>query len=304
MKKNKGLFILIAVLAVLLAVYFGLQSWNRNKEEAKEKEEEAAVIHVTDTAAEEIVSMKFDIGNGEMTFDKSDGTWSYTPDPDFPLAQSYPEAMAETLGNITADRELSDGDALADYGLDEPVYTIEYTDADGNVTAIYIGNMSGDDYYVTVGDEGKVYTVASTALESLNYTLDDIAQLDTYPSIGSGNLVKEVITRNGETTIYDSEDEDQEEDIAAVAGGLGAVTLSEAADYSVEDKDLAGFGLDEESRITVEATYTSDEDEEEVLTLYIGDEDGSGNRYVMMNDSRIVYLISDEICGNILNDPE
>lgn len=301
MKKNKGLFILIAVLVVLLGVYFGLQSWNKSKTEEKEKEEEAAVVHVTDTAAEDIVSMKFDVGNGEMSFAKEDGTWSYTPDPDFPLAQSYPGTMAEAVGNITAERELSDGDELADYGLDEPVYTVGYTDADGNVTDVYFGNMTGDNYYVTVGDEGKVYTVASTVLDSFNYTLDDIAQLDTYPSIGSGNLMKEVITRDGETTTYDSEDEDQEEDIAAVAGGLGAVALSEAADYSVEDADLAGFGLDEDSRITVEATYTND-DEEEVLTLYIGDEDGDGNRYVMMNDSRIVYLISEEICSNILNE--
>ena len=137
-------------------------------------------------------------------------------------------------------------------------------------------------------------------IEDLNYTLDDMAQLDDYPSIGSGNLVREVITRNGETTTYDSENEEQEEDIAAVAGGLGAVTLSEAADYSVADEDLAGSGLDEDTRITVEATYTQD-DEEKVLTLYLGDEDGDGNRYVMINDSRIVYLISTEVCNNILN---
>ena len=130
-----------------------------------------------------------------------------------------------------------------------------------------------------------------------------MSQLDTYPSIGSGNLKKETITQNGEVTTYDSENSEDDENIAAVAGGLGAVTLSEAADYSVEDEDLAGFGLDEESRITVEATYTQDE-EEEVLTLYIGSEDGNGNRYVMMNESRIVYLISDEICSNILNAAE
>ncbi len=85
-----------------------------------------------------------------------------------------------------------------------------------------------------------------------------------------------------------------------MAGGLGAVTLSEAADYSVSDEDLRSFGLDEESRITVEAVYT-DDGEEKVLTLYIGDENEDGNRYVMINDSRIVYLISDEICQNILN---
>ena len=127
-----------------------------------------------------------------------------------------------------------------------------------------------------------------------------MAVLDDYPSIGSGNLVRESITQNGETTTYDAENEDQAEDIAAVAGGLGAVTLSEAADYSVEEDDLADYGLDEASRITVEAVYTEDE-EEKALTLYIGDEDEDGNRYVMINDSRIVYLISDEVCQNILN---
>ena len=160
--------------------------------------------------------------------------------------------------------------------------------------------MTGEDYYVTAGDSGTVYTVASTVIDSLNYTLDDIAQFDEYPSIGSGNLVKETITQDGQTTVYDSENEEQEEDITAIAGGLGAVELSEAADYSAADEDLAGFGLDETARITVEAVYTQD-DEDKVLTLYIGGEDGNGNRYVMINDSRIVYLISDEICNNILN---
>ena len=127
-----------------------------------------------------------------------------------------------------------------------------------------------------------------------------MAQLDEYPSIGSGNLKKEVITENGKTTTYDSEDEDQSEDIAAVAGGLGAVTLSSAADYSVEDKDLEKYGLDDSAKTTVEVTYTQNE-KDKTLMIYIGGEDGDGNKYVMMNDSRIVYLISDEICKNILN---
>lgn len=299
-RKNKGLFILAAVLVLLLAVYFGLRAWNQSEEKRREEADKAAEIHVTDTAADDIVSMSFDVGSGEMAFSRTDGKWYYTPDADFPLAQSYPEDMAAALGNITADRELEDGDSLADYGLDEPAYTLSFTDADGSTTELYFGNMTGEDYYVTVGDSGTVYTVASTVIDSLNYTLDDIAQFDEYPSIGSGNLVKETITQNGQTTVYDSENEEQEEDITAIAGGLGAVELSEAADYSAADEDLAGFGLDETARITVEAVYTQD-DEDKVLTLYIGGEDGNGNRYVMINDSRIVYLISGEICNNILN---
>ena len=161
------------------------------------------------------------------------------------------------------------------------------------------GDLTGD-YYVSVNGGEPVYTVSSSVIDGLGYTLDDMAVLDDYPAIGSGNLVSESITQNGETTTYDSENEDQDEDIAAVAGGLGAVTLSDVADYSVADEDLAGFGLDETSRITVEAVYT-EEGEEKTLTLYIGSEDESGNRYVMINDSRIVYRISEEICQNILN---
>ena len=299
-KKNRGVLILVIVLVLLLAVYFGLRAWNASQEEKAEAEQEAATVHVTDTAAEDIVSLKFNVGNGDLEFSKEDDQWYYTPDKDFPLQQSYPEDMAETVGSITADRELTDGDALDAYGLDDPVYTVEYTDAEGNVTELLFGDMTGDDYYVMISGSDTVYTVSSSVIEALNYSLEDMAQLDDYPSIGSGNLVKEVITQNGETTTYNSEDEDQAEDIAAVAGGLGAVTLSEAADYSVEDEDLDMYGLDQASRITVEATYTQD-DEEQLLTLYIGNEDGNGNRYVMLNDSRIVYLISDEICDNILN---
>ena len=299
-KKNKGILILLAVLILLVAVYFGLRTWNAQQEEKAQEEQEAATVHVTDTSAEDIVSLKFNVGNGDLEFGKEDDQWYYTPDKDFPLQQSYPEDMAETVGSITAGRELTDGDSIDAYGLDEPAYTIEYTDADGNTAELLFGDMTGDDYYVMLNGNDTVYTVNSSVIDPFNYTLDDMARLDDYPSIGSGNLVKEVITQNGETTTYDSEDEDQAEDIAAVAGGLGAVSLSEAADYSVEDEDLDVYGLDEDSRITVEATYTQD-DEEQLLTLYIGNEDGSGNRYVMLNDSRIVYLISDEICDNILN---
>ena len=295
MKKKKGPLILIGVLVLLLILYFALSTWNK-KQDSKEEE----TVKVTDLKTSEITGVKYDLGTGEMNFEKDGDTWYYTADKDFPLRQRYPKTVADAMGQLSADRELEDADALEEYGLDHPTYTVTLTDEDGTVTTIKVGNATGNDYYATVDDTEKVYTIPATSLDDIQTELDQIAQLDTYPSIGSGNLKKEVITQNGETITYDSENEDQAEDVAAVAGGLGAVKLSEAADYSVDDADLAGYGLDATSRITVEVTYTSD-DEDQTMTLYIGGENGSGDRYVMINDSRIVYLISDEICKKILN---
>ena len=242
MKKKKGMIVMLAVLCVLLAVYFVLQNWNARKEEKEKAQKEADIIHVTDTDAANITAFSFNMGNGTLSFEKNGGQWYYTEDEDFPLDQSIPEQITEEISQITADRELEDGDALEDYGLDSPVYTLEYADDAGETVTVNFGNLTGDDYYVSVSASDSIYTVASTLADDLNYTLDDMAVLDEYPGIGSGNLVRETITRNGETTTYDSENEEQTEDIAAVAGGLGAVTLSEAADYSVSDEDLGSFG--------------------------------------------------------------
>ena len=296
MKKKKGPLILTGVLVILLILYFGLSSWNKKQDKKEEKE----TVKVTDLDESTITAIKYQVAAGEMSFEKDGDTWYYSEDKDFPLKQSEPEKIAKAAAQITADRKLGDGDSLDAYGLDDPNYSIEITEEDGTVTTVSFGDSTGTDYYVTVGDTGVVYTVASSVLDDFKTELSDLAQLDEYPSIGSGNLKKEVITENGTTTTYDSENEDQEEEIAAVAGGLGAVSLTTVADYSVEDADLAGYGLDEASRITVEAAYTKD-DVEKTMKMYIGSEDGSGNRYVMLDGSKIVYQISDEVCKNILN---
>ena len=296
MKKKKGPLILTGVLVILLILYFGLSSWNKKQDKKEEKE----TVKVTDLDESTITAIKYQVAAGEMSFEKDGDTWYYSEDKDFPLKQSEPEKIAKAAAQITADRKLEDGDSLDAYGLDDPNYSIEITEEDGTVTTVSFGDSTGTDYYVTVGDTGVVYTVASSVLDDFKTELSDLAQLDEYPSIGSGNLKKEVITENGTTTTYDSENEDQEEEIAAVAGGLGAVSLTTVADYSVEDADLAGYGLDEASRITVEAAYTKDDDEK-TMKMYIGREDGSGNRYVMLDGSKIVYQISDEVCKNILN---
>ena len=65
-----------------------------------------------------------------MTFEKTadQETWIYMEDPDFPLAQQYPEEMENTFEKLEVKRELKDGDELSSYGLDEPQYQVTLTD--------------------------------------------------------------------------------------------------------------------------------------------------------------------------------
>ena len=149
-------------------------------------------------------------------------------------------------------------------------------------------------------DIKEVYTISGTVVSDLQYSLDEMAQLDMMPSVGSGNLIKETITEDGKTTVYDAENEEDSEAIAAAAGGLGAVTLDTVVNYSAQDRELVQYGLDEAERLSVEVIYNSD-GEEQTLLLYLGDESGEDTTYVMINDSRIVYEVSTEVCNNILN---
>lgn len=302
-KKTKKLLILLGILLVLSGILFGICFFNEKKAERQKAEKEAEKIYVTDL--DEISEIRYDVGNGVFTFEKKEDIWIYMEDSDFPLKQSIPKQIADTFGSLEAERELKDADAPEDYGLDQPIYTVSLTTVDGNTATVEFGDTAGDCYYVKIADREQIYTVTASVLQGLQYTLNELAQFDEYPDIGSGNLAKETITEKGKTTIYDSDEEEDVENIAAVAGGLGAVTLDEAADYSVSDENLSKYGLDEDMRITVKAVYTEGEEKlENELILYIGKENGSDKRYVMMNDSRIVYLVPATVCDNILNVPD
>lgn len=297
MTKKRKLCLLVLVFLALVGVYMGVCAWNQNEQARADTK-----IQITDTDGNEMKKITLNMENGEMNFEKEDGVWYDASDHDFPLNQAVMDEIADTVGSISANRKLENADEAKDYGLDVPIYTIEYTDDDGDITSVYFGNNTGDDIYAASGGEKSVYTVSGQVIESLNYTEEDLVQLDDYPSIGSGNLVKAVITQNGNSVVYDSADESQAEQITAISGGLGAVQLSETADYCADEEELPEYGLDEASKIVAEVTYKEDEKEKK-LTLYIGNKIGD-DRYVMLNDSKIVYLISDTICGNILNEEE
>lgn len=258
-----------------------------------------------------------------MSYVKEEGGWMYEPEPEIALDQDVMETMADVFSNLTAERELKDGDELADYGLEEPAYTLNLTDEDGNETAIYVGNSLDDGRYVTMGDKSRIFTMDNELTGQLYFSLDNVAQQETFSiSAGSANLQQVTISGPEGEKVYvndqeeevgddslqeDAEDQEEGESsteaspIDTVIGGLGAIAFNSCADYHATEEELPAYGLDEASRITVTVTYTQDE-ETQTAVFYVGaqTEDGQ-DRYLQLEGSSMVHLATAAAVENVIN---
>ena len=294
MRQKKTFAILILVFAGLLALYAGVRSYQKQQSAQKSTSDKIIVKNL-----DSITSISYNNGQ-DLSFVKKNGSWFYKKDSEFPLEQSYLIALASQFQKIEAVRKLENGDSLKDYGLDQPAYTIKVKDKKGTATAYYIGNASGDNYYLTLDDKSTVYTVSADLLSGLSYSLNDMMRTDTFPTLSSGNLKKVVVTSGGKKKTYTSKSKNE---MDSIAGGLGVFTFGDCQNYSVKDKDLAKYGLNSKSRITVDIDYKDTKTKKtKSITLYIGSKDkGKENYYVKLKDSKMVYLSDADIVKNILN---
>ena len=285
-KKRKEIWILLLVLAVLLGIFFLMRYLNQRSEEEEAKAEEDAVIHIYET--DSLEGMSYTDGTDTVSFIKEDGIWRYEPDTTIDLTESTMSTLEETFSDITAVQEITEPDDLADYGFDSPSYELTLT-SDGESRTFQIGSASGENYYFMEKDGDTVYTVASALTSEMLWDMADFAERDSFVTVTTDNFVREVITApDGTETVFDSENEDQEDAVTSVANGLAAFYFTDCADYHVTDETLSQYGLDENSRTTVVLTYTEDnddgEEEEKSVTFYIGSQDEDGTYYYVQMD--------------------
>ena len=310
-----------AFLIFLAGAYLILKGRNAKLEEERQKAQEEARIPVTEGLTLQKIS--YTDGEESMSYVKEEGGWMYEPEPEIALDQDVMETMADVFSNLTAERELKDGDELADYGLEEPAYTLNLTDEDGNETAIYVGNSLDDGRYVTMGDKSRIFTMDNELTGQLYFSLDNVAQQETFSiSAGSANLQQVTISGPEGEKVYvndqeeevgddslqeDAEDQEEGESsteaspIDTVIGGLGAIAFNSCADYHATEEELPAYGLDEASRITVTVTYTQDE-ETQTAVFYVGDQTEDGqDRYLQLEGSSMVHLATAAAVENIIN---
>lgn len=319
-KKQVTLCVLLAVFAVV-SITAVLVSRHEEKVEQIKNSGETILSIPTDT----VTALSWTNEDGTFSFTKGDA-WTYDDDSAFPVDEDKINELLAQFEDFAAAFVIDDVKDYEQYGLDEPVCTINIT-ADEETYTVELGDFSKMDEqrYVSIGD-GKAYLVSHDPLDEFGAVLRDMILDDTIPEFDTA----EQIAFSGEESYTISYDEDDTsicaDDVYFTDGkpldsavitewltSLHELDLTNYVSYNVTDEELQTFGLGEPV-LTITLDYSSaDEDGNETdsgtLVLHLSQnpeelaayEEAIANEedelpdvtcYARVGDSQIVYQIT------------
>lgn len=284
MKKTGKMVLCVIILIVLLAILLLVSRLNQEGDAEDGTEEES--IEVTSGEEDRVTALSFQINGTEVSFTKTDDTWVYDQDPEFPLDQTDVETIVGKVISLSAEQELEDDSLeLSDYGLDAPTNVVTFTD-DTGTTKISIGNentTTGIWYPYLNDDTAKIYLVDQSFDTMFPDDIMSFADGETLPSITADNIT-DIQVENGEDsyqiaadsesttnwTVTDASGFSHEGDgdqIGTLTSTLASLSYGGMVEYNCAD--MAQYGLADPAA-TVRVHYTeeqtvdtSDDDTEE-----------------------------------------
>ena len=281
MNRAKRLYILLGVLVAASVITFAVSRFEERKEEIRNSDE-----IVLEIPSDSVESLSWEYDSNSFSFHK-DENWIYDSDEAFPVDAETINEFLSPFEEFVVSFIIENAEDLSQYGLDNPVCTINIGTADETYT-IELGDFSTMDSerYVSIGD-GNVYLVTNDPLDYYDAELselidhDDVPQFDTVSHIAfTGKDEYEVTYEEDGADTYREDDvyfteidgEHLPLDTGNVDGYLddiSGLSLTDYVTYNATDDDLASYGLDS-PELTVSVDYTSeDEDGNETSGTFV-----------------------------------
>ncbi|NLW78672.1 MAG: DUF4340 domain-containing protein [Ruminococcaceae bacterium] len=338
MKQRTKLLILAAILVVGIGGYFLVSALTAEPETTPEGDTSGTAI--LPFASSDIATLRWQFSDVDLTVAQNDSVWTYPAEPGFPLEQNTPYTMAASLATAQAVQTLTEPDDMAEYGLDDPAFTITATTTGGETYVMTIGDYSNfsEAYYMQVnGDTTKLYLVSEDLPKAFAYTLNDMIQYETLPGI---TYIQQVDIATDDHTLQLNRRDDGATfsytdkyiwftDVDGTLKPLDANKVSTlyslvtdvdwlgCMTYKATEADLAAYGMDApratitlnyENRATVDTgetdasgnTITREEVTPATFTLLIGGTSGDGYPYAMIEGSSMVYIIAPETADGLI----
>ena len=271
MKRKGKLAVCVAVLLVLLGLLLLVTKMN---DSGKKEEQDEASVDVTSDEADQVTAVAFQIGGQEVSFTKSEETWVYDQDPEFPLNQTKIDNIVEKATQLKAEQVLEDENVqLADYGLEQPTNVIRYTAGD-KTTEIAIGdkNATTSLWYLYLNENTeKIYLVNQGFDSMFPDDMMSFADGETLPTINASNSTRISVEGNNGYRL-EKEDGDSGWEITDASGfshgadvqkvGTLTSTISSMSYGGMKEyncQDMATYGLDHPQAV-VKVHYTEEQE--------------------------------------------
>lgn len=222
-----------------------------------------------------VQSIAWENESASLSFHKDD-TWLYDDDEAFPVDEEKIDELIQQFQAFSAAFIIEDVTDYSQYGLDDPVCTIQLA-TDEETYEITLGDYSTMDSqrYVSIGD-GNVYLATTDPLNDYDATLRDMIKHDETPLFST---VESIDFQGSDSyqVVYQEYTEDSpytycEEDVYFKKSGedllpldttqvenylstISYLSLTNYVTYNVEEADLALYGLDN-PELTVTIQYT------------------------------------------------
>lgn len=208
MKRYKRIYILLGVLVAACIVTFGVSKYEEHKELIRTSDE-----IVLELSSDSVQSLSWTYESQSLAFHK-DEQWLYDEDEAFPVDQEKIDELLSTFEAFGVSFIIEDVEDYGQYGLDDPLCTIELTTED-QTYEILLGDYSTMDSqrYVSIGD-GNVYLVQNDPLDDFSIVLSDMIDNDDVPTFDEVTQIQFSGTEDYQITYEeDSSSTYREEDV-------------------------------------------------------------------------------------------
>lgn len=300
MKRGMKMALMLGALVVLLGGYALV---NRMENTTEVSETEGAFPLWAEGS--DVTSLSWEKDGVAYAFQKGEDGWRREGDDSFPVNQTVLSRLAERIEGLTATRELTDISDLADYGLSDAAFAVTAKGADGGAVTYRLGDATPfeDGYYMSASSSEALYVVESSMESAFDLSLTELAQMESIPQAESVTRLKVGaldITYEGESETWSDTATGEKLDAAAaetLASAANSLGWNELVAVSASDEELAEWQLDE-GQATVLALCDGDS---MGLTMLLGGEDESGNRYARLPDSHMVYTLASSDVSSLLS---
>ncbi|WP_294451203.1 DUF4340 domain-containing protein [uncultured Gemmiger sp.] len=191
-----GVVVVLAVILALLSIFGG-------------EEDEDTGIALFSVTADDLSTIAYQDGDTDVALTKGeDGVWTLDSDTMLPIDQDAVSELATSITGMTAQRELGEDADVDSMGFATPEMSISFTAGEDSYT-LTVGDQNSmtDTYYARLGEDGPVYTIATSDLSSLCKTPRQLYQAQDITDIESSDVTAMTLETGSEVLSFTLEDE-------------------------------------------------------------------------------------------------